>query len=129
MGYGLHLGVCSCRIVTVQQSQCSIVANGMPMVHSCTQLQITNGLLALPYCALLQAVRDSEWEGREVARTRNNQEQAISLETPYYDICRIQVRAAAGARALIACQHWIWFSLCYIPSSQPPPPPPPHGAP
>lgn len=41
----------------------------------------------------MQAVRDSEWEGREIARTRNSQEQVISLETPYYDICRIQVRA------------------------------------
>lgn len=39
----------------------------------------------------MQAVRDSEWEGREIARMRNSQEQVISLETPYYDICRVQV--------------------------------------
>lgn len=42
-------------------------------------------------CADSQAVRDSEWEGREIARTRNSQEQIISLDTPYFDICRIQV--------------------------------------
>lgn len=39
----------------------------------------------------LQHVRDSEWEGREIARTRTTQEQNITLEAPYYDICRIQV--------------------------------------
>jgi hypothetical protein len=42
---------------------------------------------------VLQHVRDSEWEGREIGRTRNNQEQSITLEAPYYDICRIQVSA------------------------------------
>jgi hypothetical protein len=42
---------------------------------------------------VLQHVRDSEWEGREIGRARNNQEQSITLEAPYYDICRIQVRA------------------------------------
>eukprot|EP00879_Flechtneria_rotunda_P024804 GHRR01026321.1.p1 GENE.GHRR01026321.1~~GHRR01026321.1.p1 ORF type:complete len:382 (+),score=116.83 GHRR01026321.1:1409-2554(+) len=42
---------------------------------------------------VLQAVRDSEWEGREIGRTRNTQEQTITLEAPYYDICRIQVGA------------------------------------
>jgi hypothetical protein len=40
---------------------------------------------------VLQAVRDSEWEGREIGRTRANQEQTIALEAPYHDICRIQV--------------------------------------
>lgn len=39
---------------------------------------------------VLQHVRDSEWEGREIGRTRSNQEQSIALEAPYYDICRIQ---------------------------------------
>eukprot|EP00775_Hariotina_reticulata_P013287 gene13287-13418_t len=39
---------------------------------------------------VLQAVRDSEWEGREICRTRSNQEQTIVLEAPYHDICRIQ---------------------------------------
>jgi hypothetical protein len=41
---------------------------------------------------VVQHVRDSEWEGREIGRTRNNQEQSITLEAPYHDICRIQVR-------------------------------------
>lgn len=45
---------------------------------------------------VLQHIRDSEWEGREIGRMRNNQEQSIALETPYYDICRVQV----GWRAL-----------------------------
>lgn len=52
----------------------------------------------------VQAVRDSEWEGREIARTRNSQEQTISLETPYYDICRIKVRCSQmRARHPLAC--------------------------
>lgn len=37
-----------------------------------------------------QAVRDSEWEVGEITRTRTNQEQNITLETPYYDIVRIK---------------------------------------
>ena len=45
-----------------------------------------------------QAIRDSEWEGRQISRTRNNQEQSISLETPYYDIVRIQVSFEKGAK-------------------------------
>eukprot|EP00878_Enallax_costatus_P036529 GHUV01041026.1.p1 GENE.GHUV01041026.1~~GHUV01041026.1.p1 ORF type:complete len:144 (-),score=27.03 GHUV01041026.1:635-1066(-) len=40
---------------------------------------------------VLQHVRDSEWEGREIGRMRINQEQTITLEAPYYDITRIQV--------------------------------------
>lgn len=40
---------------------------------------------------VLQHVRDSEWEGREIGRMRSNQEQSITLEAPYYDITRIQV--------------------------------------
>ncbi|GFR42728.1 hypothetical protein Agub_g3646 [Astrephomene gubernaculifera] len=38
----------------------------------------------------LQSVRDSEWEVSEITRTRTNQEQNITLETPYYDIVRIK---------------------------------------
>ncbi|GLC33992.1 Dynein regulatory complex subunit 7 [Pleodorina starrii] len=38
----------------------------------------------------LQSVRDSEWEISEITRTRTNQEQNITLETPYYDIVRIK---------------------------------------
>ncbi|KAG2491059.1 hypothetical protein HYH03_010505 [Edaphochlamys debaryana] len=38
----------------------------------------------------LQSVRDSEWEVSEITRTRTNQEQSITLETPYYDIVRIK---------------------------------------
>lgn len=51
-------------------------------------------LLLLPgrcsCCAELQSVRDSEWEISEIIRTRTNQEQNITLETPYYDIVRIK---------------------------------------
>jgi hypothetical protein len=42
----------------------------------------------------MQAVRDSEWEMNEIARTRTFQEQNITLETPYYDVVRIKVRVA-----------------------------------
>ena len=45
-----------------------------------------------------QAVRDSEWESREIARVRASQEQSISLEVPYYDVARGKVRQR-GARA------------------------------
>ncbi|PNW72944.1 hypothetical protein CHLRE_14g612700v5 [Chlamydomonas reinhardtii] len=38
----------------------------------------------------LQWVRDGEWEISEIIRTRTNQEQNITLETPYYDIVRIK---------------------------------------
>jgi len=41
-----------------------------------------------------QAIRDSEWEFNEIFRTRTNQEQNITLETPYYDVVRIKVRHA-----------------------------------
>ncbi|GMH37248.1 hypothetical protein BSKO_05121 [Bryopsis sp. KO-2023] len=34
----------------------------------------------------MQSVRDSEWEVKEIARVRTNQEQNITLATPYYDI-------------------------------------------
>eukprot|EP00798_Chlamydomonas_sp_ICE-L_P031206 gene31206-6355_t len=37
-----------------------------------------------------QAIRDSEWEISEILRTRTNQEQNITLETPYTDIVRIK---------------------------------------
>jgi hypothetical protein len=39
----------------------------------------------------MQAIRDSEWEFNEIFRTRTNQEQNITLETPYYDVVRIKV--------------------------------------
>lgn len=39
-----------------------------------------------------QAVRDSEWESREIARVRAGQEQSIALEVPYYDVARVKVR-------------------------------------
>lgn len=35
-------------------------------------------------------MRDSEWELSEITRTRQNQEQNLTLETPYYDIVRIK---------------------------------------
>jgi hypothetical protein len=38
-----------------------------------------------------QAVRDSEWESREVARVRAGQEQGIALEVPYWDVARGKV--------------------------------------
>ena len=41
----------------------------------------------------LQAVRDAEWEARELIRSRAAQEQGGGLEAPYYDITRIQVGA------------------------------------
>lgn len=37
---------------------------------------------------LLQSVRDSEWEVKEIAEVRTNQEQNITLVTPYFDIVR-----------------------------------------
>jgi hypothetical protein len=40
---------------------------------------------------IMQAIRDSEWEFNEIFRTRTNQEQNITLETPYYDVVRIKV--------------------------------------
>ncbi len=45
----------------------------------------------VPMSVCPQAVRDSEWEVSEIIRTRTNQEQNITLETPYYDIVRIKV--------------------------------------
>jgi len=55
------------------------------------------GVLLEEYQALLlaekdcvQAIRDSEWEFNEIFRTRTNQEQNITLETPYYDVVRIK---------------------------------------
>lgn len=53
-------------------------------------------MMRLPLCTswhlpALQAIRDSEWEISEIIRTRTNQEQNITLETPYYDIVRIKV--------------------------------------
>jgi hypothetical protein len=63
-----------------------------PPWHACTQHTHT------------QAVRDSEWEGREIGRARNSQEQAIALDTPYYDICRVQV-CAWGALGGRVCAH------------------------
>lgn len=52
----------------------------------------------------IQAVRDSEWEIKEIVRTRSNQEQNITLETPYYDIVRIQVRAYG----------WFYCTACIL---------------
>lgn len=38
-----------------------------------------------------QAVRDSEWESREISRVRAGLEQSIALEVPYWDVARGQV--------------------------------------
>lgn len=46
-----------------------------------------------------QAVRDSEWESREIARVRASQEQGIALEVPYYDVCRVKVCVSGGGGA------------------------------
>jgi hypothetical protein len=54
-------------------------------------------------------VHDSEWEGREIARTRNNQEQGISLTTSYYDICRVQVSSQ-----WTQLSTYVTLTLCYI---------------
>lgn len=45
-----------------------------------------------------QAVRDSEWESREVARVRGAQEQGIALEVPYYDVARGKVRRGVDSQ-------------------------------
>lgn len=55
-------------------------------------------------------MRDSEWEISEIIRTRTNQEQNITLETPYYDIVRIKVggaacRSAGAGAGEVACQE------------------------
>jgi len=71
------------------------------LTHACTQEHATHISHTHTHtharlhtlCASLQAIRDSEWEFNEIMRTRTNQEQNIMLETPYYDVVRIKVRA------------------------------------
>lgn len=74
-----------------------------------------------PLCTglLLQAVRDSEWEGRETARMRNGQEQVISLVTPYYDTCRVQVSMRWCSR-MPGWTHkqWDMVSACHVGTMQ-----------
>jgi hypothetical protein len=58
----------------------------------------------------LQAIRDSEWEVKEIVKIRTNQEQVIGLETPYYDFVRIKVAPLP--------QYWLGHSLhCITPHS------------
>jgi hypothetical protein len=51
-----------------------------------------------PVVLVVQSVRDSEWEISEITRTRTNQEQNITLETPYYDIVRIKAEESEEVR-------------------------------
>jgi hypothetical protein len=37
----------------------------------------------------MQAIRQSEWESREFAKVRKLLNETIVLETPYYDITRV----------------------------------------
>jgi hypothetical protein len=68
---------------------------------------------------LLQAVRDSEWEGREIARMRNGQEQVISLVTPYYDTCSVQVSMRWCSRtAGWTYKQWDMVLACLVGTMQ-----------
>lgn len=53
-----------------------------------------------------QAVRDSEWEGREIARARAGLDQNIALEVPYWDVARGKVRRGRGRLRL--CHACCW---------------------
>lgn len=43
-----------------------------------------------------QAARDSEWEGREIARGRAAGDQGVALDVPYWDVGRGKVWAGEG---------------------------------
>ena len=55
----------------------------------------------------LQGIRQSEWESREFAKVRKLLNEAIVLETPYYDITRVNAdedddeEAAVQVRSLV----------------------------
>jgi len=87
------------------------ITNSSRMYHKSGQSQIVqvdplvsrpnDGSLLEEYQKLLlhekecmQAIRDIEWEVSEIIRTRTNQEQNITLESPYYDIVRIKAEAS-----------------------------------
>ncbi len=54
-------------------------------------------------------MRDAVWEIAEIGRTRSNQEKAITLETPYYDIVRIKAEESEEVR--LAWRDRAWTAL------------------
>jgi hypothetical protein len=58
------------------------------LISTCSSLLITDCTVLMMRSPMHSC---SEWEISEIIRTRTNQEQNITLETPYYDIVRIKV--------------------------------------
>ena len=68
-----------------------------PQPHALDLLEVYRRL-QVSEKAVLTAVRDSEWESRQIARSRAQQEQAIVLEARYYDVVRLKVRPGGPCR-------------------------------
>lgn len=67
--------------------------------------------------ASINSVRESEWEVREILKTRIAQEQAITLKTPYFDIVRIKAEESdeevRHSGAALKCQLFCFVFVAH----------------
>ena len=60
----------------------------------------------------LQGIRQSEWESREFTKVRKLLNEAIVLETPYYDITRVNADEDDDEEGAIQVRSAVSLPLC-----------------